>query len=123
MSNALSGRTRAGKAIHAATKLQAAPATQVRQTGWKIRWHLRGRRQMWIVSILFLLAFFDLSAAALLSPVGMTPASPVLYNLMHYGQNSVMSASVLLVVAAPAMVLIAAQGGGWLAQRLWSPHG
>jgi len=120
---ALAARQRAPKAIHAASKLAGAPAPEVRQTGRMIRWQLRGKRHMWVVLILFLLAFFDLGAAALLSPVGMTPASPVLYNLMHYGQNSVMSASVLLVVAAPAAILAAAQSGGWLVERLWSPHG
>jgi ABC-type Fe3+ transport system permease subunit len=119
---AVAGRLKNQPAVHTAKKLQTAPAAQVRRAGQKIQWHLVGQRRTWVILILFLLAYFELSASAILSPVGMTPVAPVLYNLMHNGQNAVMSASVILAVALSAMILFIAHSGGWLVQRLWSPH-
>lgn len=65
------------------------------------RWHISGQRILASVVLLCLLAYAELTASAILAPPGMTPAPVRLYNLMHYGQNAVLSAMALVTFLAP----------------------
>ncbi len=53
----------------------------------------------------FYLAFFEVTASAILTPASMTPVMVRLYNLMHYGRDTMLSAYVLVIFLAPLMIL------------------
>jgi hypothetical protein len=69
-------------------------------------WRLETRARVFTMFLLFAWGFFDLTASSLLAPVGMTPITARLYNLMHYGQTAVLSAMVCLAFATPLLVLL-----------------
>jgi hypothetical protein len=67
-------------------------------------WELDTRRHFYAFFLLFCCAYFDLTAASLLAPVGMTPVFVRLHNLAHYGQTAVLSAMLCAAYAVPALV-------------------
>lgn len=74
----------------------------------ELMWRLRTRARFGAAVLLFLWAYWDLTASAILAPIGMTPVTVRLYNLMHYGQTAVLSAMLAAALAAPLLVLGAA---------------
>jgi hypothetical protein len=78
-------------------------------------WELSTKRKFWVVVLLFCWGYFDLTASAILAPVGMTPVFVRLHNLMHYGQSAVLSAMVLAAFAVPVALVLVAGGG----RKLW----
>lgn len=68
----------------------------------RLRWQLDGRKTYWAGFLLFCWAYFDLTAAALLAPPGMTTVAVRVFNLMHYGRTPALSAMLCAAVAAPA---------------------
>lgn len=73
--------------------------------GRRLVWELSARRHVWAIFLLFCWGYLDLTAAAILAPIGMTPVSVRLYNLMHYGQTAVLSGMVTAAYAAPLLIL------------------
>lgn len=67
-------------------------------------WELDGQRRFYALFLLFCCAYFDLTAASILAPVGMTPVFVRLHNLAHYGQTAVLSAMLCAAYALPALV-------------------
>ncbi len=63
------------------------------------------------VLLLFGVAYNDFTAGTLLAPPQFTTVFARIFNLMHYGQGSVLSASLLIAVASPLLCL-------WLTRRL-----
>jgi hypothetical protein len=101
-------RTADRPALHAA-RLVREPA------GVPLLWRLGVRRHVWAIFLLMSWGYLELTASAILAPVGVAPVSVRLYNLMHYGQNAVLSAMVAVVFVAPWLVLAAGVAG----RRLW----
>ena len=63
------------------------------------------------VLLLFGVAYSDFTAGTLLAPPQFTTVFARIFNLMHYGQGSVLSASLFIAVASPLLCL-------WLTRRL-----
>ncbi len=61
----------------------------------------------------FYLAYFEVTTSAILAPASMTPVMVRLYNLMHYGRDTMLSAYVLIVVAVPFLILVLATALGY----------
>ncbi|NQT52585.1 hypothetical protein HQ576_11065 [bacterium] len=106
---------RPGDALHAAHLLAASPAASVRRAGRQVDWELRGKGQFCAAFLLFCWAYFDLTASSLLTPSRITPVLSRLYNFMHYGQTTLLSAMVCLAFAVPFALLAVA----WGARAAW----
>ena len=100
-----------------------APTTAVRaarlvggRAGRRLVWALDTRRHLWAVFLLFCWGYLDLTASAILAPIGTAPVTVRLYNLMHYGQTAVLSALVTAAFAAPllAAALVAVTRRAWM---------
>ncbi len=109
---ALLAVTRPGEAVHAASLLAVSAAPDVAQAARRTVWEMRRRGLFWVAFLLFWWAYFELAASALLAPPAMTPVLVRLYNFMHYGQTSVLSAMVCVACAVPFLVL-----GAWALAR------
>lgn len=94
--------------LHLADLLRGSPVGAVRRSAASLRYTLRGRPRVMLVVLLFALAYFELSASAILAPVAMTPMIVRLYNMMHYGQSAALSALVALFVAVPVVAAVLA---------------
>jgi hypothetical protein len=70
-------------------------------------WEMDGHKNFWAGFLLFCWAYFDLTAASLLAPPGLTTAPVRLYNLMHYGRSPALAAMLCATIAAPALVALA----------------
>jgi ABC-type Fe3+ transport system permease subunit len=84
----------------------------------ELKWRLSTSGKFWIVLLLFVLAYWDLTASAILAPIGMTPVTVRLYNLMHYGQIAALSAMTCATFAAPILLFMVALG----TRRWWAPQ-
>ena len=90
--------------VHAAELLRRSSSASQRAAAAGVLRH-RVRRPRWIAAAcLFALAYFEVVCCSLLAPLDLTPAAVRLYNLMHYGQGSVMSAMVACMAAAPLVL-------------------
>ncbi len=83
----------------------------------ELRWRLDTSGKFWATVLLFTLAYWDLTASSILAPVGMTPVTVRLYNLMHYGQIAALSAMTCAAFAAPILICLLALG----TRRWWMP--
>jgi ABC-type Fe3+ transport system permease subunit len=81
-------------------------------------WRLSTSGKFWSLVLLFIWAYWDLTASAILAPIGMTPATVRLYNLMHYGQIAALSAMTCATFAAPVLIFLFA----WGTRRWWAPR-
>lgn len=99
-------------AVHTARLLAAGPST--RATARAIRWSLVGRARLGVLVVVALVGSYEVTAASLLAPTGMTPATVRLYNLMHYERSQALSAMLVVAVCVP---LIALAVGGTIARR------
>jgi iron(III) transport system permease protein len=95
---------------HAAELLRQAPGRRQSACGRQLHRELRGTEAGLVFWGVFYLAYFALTAAAILAPPGMTPVSVRLYNLMHYGQTPMLAGMVFLAMIAavlpPAIFLL-----------------
>ena len=82
-----------------------------------LTWKLNTRRKFWALAFLFIWAYWDLTASAIHAPIGMTPVTVRLYNLMHYGRIEALSAMTCAAFAAPISILFLAAG----TRRWWAP--
>jgi iron(III) transport system permease protein len=107
--------------LHVASLLAESRDPRVRRRRRRLVWELIATRSFWAVFLLFCLAYFDLTASAVLCPSGMTTATVRLYNLMHYGRTPMLSAMVCFAFAVPVMMMMLAGGAGRLLAR-WGTH-
>ena len=70
-----------------------------------LQWSYFRAPQLGIWACGFYLAYFEVAAASILAPASMTPVMVRLYNLMHYGRDTMLSAYVVVVVAAPLLIV------------------
>ncbi len=84
----------------------------------ELTWRLSTSGKFWAVVLLFVCAYWDLTASAILAPIGMTPVTVRLYNLMHYGQIAALSAMTCATFAAPVLIFVMA----WATRRWWAPQ-
>jgi ABC-type Fe3+ transport system permease subunit len=98
-------------ASHVAALMPPSPAER------ELRWQLHTRGKFWAMLLLFVWAYWDLTASAILAPVGMTPMTARLYNLMHYGQIATLSAMTCVAFAAPIFLFLLAL----VTRRWWAP--
>ena len=103
--------TRHHSALHLVTLMDKSRA--VRELNWK----LGTSGKFWAMALLFVWAYWDLTASSILAPIGMTPVTVRLYNLMHYGQIAALSAMTCAACAAPIFVFLLAFG----TRRWWAP--
>jgi len=96
--------------VRAAELLAEAPPATLRARGKALLWALRDRGRAWVLFLVFLWAYFDATAGTILAPPAMPTVFGKLYNFMHYGRSSLLSARVAAVVCAPLAVLI----GAWV---------
>ena len=82
-----------------------------------LTWRLSTSGKFWAMTLLFVWAYWDLTASSILAPIGMTPVTVRLYNLMHYGQIAALSAMTCAAFAAPILILLVALG----TRRWWAP--
>jgi ABC-type Fe3+ transport system permease subunit len=101
---------RPNEALHAAELLRQSGDAPVRRRGERVVRFIRARGRFWVLFLLFTWAYFDLTASSILAPSKMTPVFVRLYNLMHYGQISVLSAMVCVAVCVPLLILAIAGG-------------
>lgn len=89
-------------AVHTTTLMRSTPRT----AAWsaRIRWLATGRPALAVGLVLFVIAYFELTASAVLAPVDRTPAVVRLYNFMHYGRPPALSAMLAMTVAVPLVV-------------------
>jgi hypothetical protein len=73
----------------------------------RLCWELDGHKHFWAGFLVLCWAYFDLTAASLLAPPGLTAVSVRLYNLMHYGASDALSAMLCATVAAPPLTALA----------------
>jgi len=73
-------------------------------SGNLLQWDLNGKMQYWTVVILAFWAYWDVTISSILSPNNTTTSSVRLYGLMHYGQNSVLSAMTFLSLCIPILI-------------------
>jgi ABC-type Fe3+ transport system permease subunit len=84
----------------------------------ELTWKLSTSGKFWAIALLFVWAYWDLTASAILAPIGMTPVTVRLYNLMHYGQIATLSAMTCATFLAPVMILLVAlKTRSWWAPR------
>jgi hypothetical protein len=98
------------EALHAARLLGKSPSPSVRGHGEAIARFIRTRGRFWVLFLLFTWGYFDLTASSILAPTQLTPVFVRLYNLMHYGQMSVLSAMLCVAICVPLVLLGAAAG-------------
>lgn len=84
----------------------------------ELSWRLSTSGKFWAIVVVFVCAYWDLTASAILAPIGMTPVTVRLYNLMHYGQIAALSAMTCAAFAAPVVVFVLA----WGTRRWWAPR-
>lgn len=73
----------------------------------RILWTLVKRPALWGGALLFLQAYGDFTANSLLAPPSLTSAFARIFNLMHYGQTTILSAMLLITLAAPVVAALA----------------
>ncbi len=84
----------------------------------ELTWTLSTSGQFWALVLLFTWAYWDLTVSSILAPIGMTPVTVRLYNLMHYGQIAALSAMTCAAFAAPISIFLLALG----TRRWWAPR-
>jgi ABC-type Fe3+ transport system permease subunit len=80
-------------------------------------WRLSTSGKFWALALIFVWAYWDLTASAILAPIGMTPVTVRLYNLMHYGRIAALSAMTCTAFLAPVFILFLARS----TRRWWAP--
>ena len=58
-----------------------------------------------IFFMLFIASYFDITLSSVLAPPRMPTIFTRLYNLLHYGQNMKLSATILLSILIPVIIL------------------
>ncbi len=75
--------------------------------GARARWLILKRPGLWGGALVFLQAYGDFTANSLLAPPTLTSAFSRIFNLMHYGQTTVLSAMLFVTLAAPVVAVLA----------------
>lgn len=96
---------RHGAGGHLAELVRRSPSAFVAAKGIDLMWHLRHRPAWFSWMLLSYWAYLDLTSAAMLAPTGMASAPVRLYDLMHFGHKSLLSAQTCLTLLVPVVLL------------------
>jgi len=88
-----------------ATLLTRSSQTYQRLAGQQLIWENQWKRHFWGMVLICTWAYLDGTIAALLAPAAWISSPVRLYNLMHYGQSSVLSAMVVVTFGFPLICL------------------
>lgn len=105
----LVGRLADSSAVHTA-RLLTCGGDERSDRAAELMWRLDAVGRWGGLLLICFWAYIELTLPLLLAPPGMTPAPVVLYNLMHYGQISGLSAMLLASLATPVVVMIVMWG-------------
>ncbi|WP_145217052.1 hypothetical protein [Gimesia alba] len=72
--------------------------------GVQLLWSVNGKMQYWAIAILAFWAYWNVTLSSILAPNKAQPSTVRLYNLMHYGQNSMLSGITFLSLCIPVCV-------------------
>jgi ABC-type Fe3+ transport system permease subunit len=75
-----------------------------RKAAVELLWKMKFSKKLWIMFLVFTLAYFNFTAAVILGPVSMTTVTERLYNLMHYGESERLSAVVCVTMIIPMLL-------------------
>lgn len=92
--------------FHLTRLLSQSTNPQQAHQGRRFQWALQGRMQYCAVVILSFWAYWNVTIGSILAPTQAQPVAVRLYNLMHYGQNSILSAVTLLSLSIPVCVAL-----------------
>jgi hypothetical protein len=99
-------------AIHLAELLESSCDGSQRQAGARLLWDLRDQPRFLAVALLTYWGYLELTLAYLLAPTGMTSGVVRLYNFMHFGRTSALSAEAAVLLFTPLV-------GTWCLWMLW----
>jgi len=83
---------------------------------WLLRWSLKSQPMAVMMALVFVFAYFELTASTILAPSATPTVSTRLFNLAHYGESERLSAT-LFLVSLPPMALLALAAAPWSASR------
>jgi len=98
---------------HLAVTLMNSPLPDQQRQGRKLYWRLVEQPVAMALGLLTCWSYLDLTTAYLLAPSGLPSGMVRLYNFMHFGRTSALSAEALILVMGPMAMLM----GGWLIWR------
>lgn len=113
----LIGRWRDSAAVHEARLLSQAVDPHRQRQASNLLWQLDVGGGWGGLLLVCFWAYSELTLPSLLAPPGMTPAPVVLYNFMHYGQISGLSAMLFASTAIPVVLMVAGWWGFRVATR------
>lgn len=91
--------------IYSARLLQRSSASDVRKQAGRLIWVLQ-HRPAWIsVTILLVMAFWEVTINSILHPVSMTPTVCTLYSQMHFGHSEALAGQTVLAIVFPLLAL------------------
>ncbi len=96
--------------VHLAGLLRRSPSGAQRESGRELIWQMESRGRFWACALLCYWAYWDVTAPAILMPIGLTATTVRLYNLMHYSQTQLLSAMLAATMLAPLLLLLLAAG-------------
>ena len=76
-----------------------------RTGGGNVHWMLEMRRHFWCCLPICFWAYWELTTPSILAPPAFLPAPLRLYNLMHYRQQTGLSALLFATIAAPVLLV------------------
>lgn len=107
---ALLAAARRREPIHLANLLSRSPSANQRKQARALNWHLRLRGHFWAIVLLGWWTYLEPTIPSLLRPSGLDPAAMRLYNFMHYGQATGLSAMLTVTLLAPLLLVICVLG-------------
>ena len=99
-------------AIHLSELLRQSPHASQQRAGVRLLWELRDQPRFLAVAMLTYWGYLELTLAYLLAPTGMTSGVVRLYNFMHFGRTSALSAEAVVLLFTPL-------AGTWCLWMLW----
>ncbi|MAT14212.1 MAG: hypothetical protein CMJ46_02970 [Planctomyces sp.] len=85
--------------------LRKSPVTAQRESGWQLRWRQEWWPQFWCLLPVCFWAYFEMTTPSILASPATTPAPLRLYNFMHYGQGTGLSAMLSAIITAPCLLI------------------
>lgn len=99
--------TRTTPRDHTTRLLQVSPRASQRHAGWRLSWELRHRSIAVMLALLCWWSYLELTLNELLAPPELLSIAHLVYQQMHFGRNGALSATTLLIIVVPILVVLA----------------
>ncbi|QDU78792.1 hypothetical protein Pla110_04960 [Polystyrenella longa] len=86
--------------------LRSSPSATQQRSGLQLRWEQQWWPQFWCLLPVFFWAYFEMTTPSILASPATTPAPLRLYNFMHYGQGTGLSAMLSAIITAPCLLIL-----------------